>query len=81
MLFDTVHLLKYIRNNWLNLKDDDRAFVFPDNENRSVIRRASFSDLIVLYNMEKAITIKQAYLLTWKCLFPNSIERQNVKWI
>ena len=30
MLFDTVHLLKCIRNNWLNLKDDDRAFVFPD---------------------------------------------------
>ena len=29
--------------------------------------------------MEKNLTIKQAYLLSWKYLYPNSIERRNVK--
>ena len=29
--------------------------------------------------MEKSVTIKQAYRLSWKALHPHSIERQNVK--
>ena len=30
MLFDTVHLLKCLRNNWIHLKDTVKEFVFPD---------------------------------------------------
>ena len=30
--------------------------------------------------MEKSLTIKQAYRLSWKALHPHSIERQNVKF-
>ena len=29
ILFDFVHILKSIRNNWLNLKDHDRTFIYP----------------------------------------------------
>ena len=79
MLFDTVHILKCICNTCLNVKDNDRAFVFPDFDDNSVIRCASFSDLTTLCSMEKNLTIKQSYLLSWKYLYPNSIERRNVK--
>ena len=30
LLFDFVHILKSIRNNWLNLKDYDRTFAYPN---------------------------------------------------
>ena len=30
ILFDTVHLIKFIRNNWINLKNNQKTFYFPD---------------------------------------------------
>ena len=30
ILFDFVHIIKSIRNNWLNLKDYDLTFTYPD---------------------------------------------------
>ena len=38
-----------------------------------------FFYLITLHHMEKEHTLKDGYLLTWKSLFPNAIERHNVK--
>ena len=32
LFFDIVHIIKSIRNNWLNLKDYDRTFIFPKFE-------------------------------------------------
>ena len=29
LIFDIVHIIKSIRNNWLNLKDNEKVFVFP----------------------------------------------------
>ena len=37
ILFDTVHLLKCLRNNWINLKDTAKEFVFPDFSDSNVI--------------------------------------------
>ena len=79
MLFDTVHLLKCLRNNWINLKDTAKEFVFPDFSDSNVISKACFAYLVTMYHMEKKSIVKEAYLLTWKALFPNSLERQNVK--
>ena len=31
-LFDSVHLLKSVRNNWINLKNTHKTFTFPDIE-------------------------------------------------
>ena len=77
LLFNTVHLLKYIRNNWINKADE--TFVYPSITDSTSVMHASFSNLIDLYHMEKANVLKDGYLLNWKALFPNANERQNVK--
>ena len=78
ILFDTVHLLKCIRNNWINDVEKNR-FTFPDFSDNTVLLNAVFSDLINIYHMEKESILKDGYKLTWKSLFPNNIDRQNVK--
>ena len=37
LLFDSVHLLKSIRNNWLNQKDNLQAFSFPTFESEELL--------------------------------------------
>ena len=32
LFFDIVHIMKSIRNNWLNLKDYEKTFIYPDFE-------------------------------------------------
>ena len=56
-----------------------RIFTFPGFYYYNEIFRASFAELEHVYEMEKSLTIKQAYRLSWKALHPHSIERQNVK--
>ena len=51
-LFDSVHLLKSVRNNWINLKNTQNTFTFPDIEDNTVILHASFDHLKVVYNIE-----------------------------
>ena len=29
LFFDIVHIIKFVRNNWLNLKDYETVFIFP----------------------------------------------------
>ena len=77
LLFNTVQLLKYIRNNWIN--EADETFVYPSFNDSTSVMHASFSNLIDLYHMEKANVVKDGYLLNWKALFPNANERDNVK--
>ena len=81
ILFDSVHILKCIRNNWINLKNFKKTFTFPGFNDYNEIFRASFTELEHVYEMEKSLTIKQAYRLSWKALHPHSIERQNVKLV
>ena len=76
MLFDTVHILKSLKNNWIHLKDTAKECVFPDFSDSNVIRKPCFAHLVTMYHMEKSI-VKEAYLLTWKALFPHSPKRQN----
>ena len=82
-LFDTVHLLKSVRNNWLGQKDCDKTFSFPSfpysgTENTDVVT-ASFSHLRRLYASERDSIVKLAPSLTYKALYPSNLERQNVK--
>ena len=44
LLFDTVHLLKCIRNYWIN--QADKTFVYPDCHNNSSLKHESFLYLI-----------------------------------
>ena len=58
-LFDSVHLLKSVRNNWINLKNTHKTFTFPDIEDNTVILHASFDHLKVVYNIEVNSTLNK----------------------
>lgn len=76
-VIDTVHILKNIRNNWLNQKPF-QIMKYP-NINDSEIKHASFECLKELHRKEQNQLLKFGYTLTLKALNPTPIERQNVK--
>ena len=78
-LFDSVHILKCIRNNWINFKNHKKTFTFPNFEDDEKLSRASFAELENLYLLETSHTLKKAPNLSWKALHPHSLERQSVK--
>ena len=81
-LFDTVHLFKCIRNNWLAQKDDEKTFLFPSLDSTSSsegsMLKASFYHLRKLFCEEQSSVVKLAPALNSKSLFPTSTEKQNV---
>lgn len=79
-LFDTVHLFKCIRNNWLAQKDCEKTLMFPSlYKQESTVLKASFAHLKKLYCEEKASAVKLAPALNQKSISPTSTEKQNVK--
>lgn len=75
-LYDSVHLLKCIKNNWMNPKND-KILSFPDFETGEK-KTANFNSLISLHQLEHDKLLKFGYSLSLKALFPSSFERQNV---
>ena len=78
LLFDSVHILKCVRNNWINLKNYRKTLIFPEIDSLGNMVQASFVDLEVIHNLEMSKILKKALQLTWKALHPHSLERQNV---
>ena len=86
-MFDFVHILKSIRNNWINLKNINQTFIHPDLSTINLshiayplrINAASFDDIRQQYLSEKHKVAKLAPRLTAKSCWPTSLERQNVK--
>lgn len=78
LLFDTVHLFKSIRNNWLNQKNMEQSFTFSHIEHFSQILSANLTDLKKLYLSEGTKIVKLAPALLNKVLYPSNLERQNV---
>lgn len=76
LLFDTVHILKRICNNWIT--KCDRVLKFPDFNNFEVIVTAVFEYLELMYKKEKGSLIKYGFLLSFKALFPSNTRVQNV---
>lgn len=75
-VIDTVHILKCIRNNWLN--KPNQQFLYPSfADAHSDV--ASFGALKQMYASENGLILKHGYSLSLKSLYPSSIERQNVK--
>ena len=73
ILFNFVHIIKSIRNNWLNLKDYDLTFKYPDMLIYSLLpsstsnqNEAKLNDIGLLYKAEQHSTIKQANRLSSK---------------
>jgi hypothetical protein len=77
-LFDSVHLLKCIRNNWINQVDQTLRYPDDTTETTGVLCKASFAHLKQLYDSERAAAVKLAPGLTFTALNPNSLQRQNV---
>lgn len=71
LLYDLVHILKNIRNNWLNKSDSETFFCYPNFETNQ-FQLASFQHLRTLYNIESPLFIKKAHKLNKK----NVISRQ-----
>ncbi|VEN51583.1 unnamed protein product, partial [Callosobruchus maculatus] len=74
LMFDTVHLLKNIRNNWLNLKNITKTFIFPDFDNNKLVRKANFVDIRNFYKLDANLLVKAAPKLNYKTVYPSSIE-------
>ena len=78
-LFDSVHLIKAIRNNWINQTGPDQKIYFPDPFDKKILF-ANLNYLKEIYEKEKNSVVKSAPKLSQKVLYPNSIERQNVTY-
>ena len=78
LLFDFVHILKSIRNNWLNLKDFNKTFQYPQFDYFTTTNIASFQDVRLLYRSDQHSVLKLAPRLTAKSCWPSNLERQNV---
>lgn len=86
-VIDFVHLIKSIRNNWLNQKNIDKCFFYPlfgEEPGASVghnFYTASFSALRNLFDAEFDCLAKFGFKLSLKALNPSNFERQNVKLV
>lgn len=82
-MIDTVHILKCIRNNWINQRTTDQCMYYPDFDNPfdGEIKTASFETLKELYELEKGYFATYNRSLTFKSVNPNSLERQSVKLV
>ena len=72
LLFDTVHLLKCIRNNWITEKSQRLTL-----DNMTV---GSFSDVKTLYELEKNSILKTTRL-TYASVNPSKLQLQNVQHV
>ena len=76
LLFDPVHNLKNIYNNFLARK----VFVCPPMaENLPDGCRAAFDDIIALHDLEATMPLKKAHRLTVSALHPKSVEKTSVQ--
>ncbi|KAF2889763.1 hypothetical protein ILUMI_16410, partial [Ignelater luminosus] len=76
-VIDTVHILKNIRNNWLNKRNQD--FKYPNFSNMEISEMASFEALKEMHASESTSLLKYGFNLSLKTLYPSNLERQNVK--
>ena len=77
LLFDPVHLLKCIRNKWINSKSQQLYFTPPNESSASI---ASWSDIIDLYKKEQNNSIKRT-TLTYSAVNPSPFDHQKVSLV
>lgn len=74
--YDSVHVMKSWRNNWL--KEKSNTFCYPAWDDFNQICLARFSVLRNIYESEKNSLVKAAPKLNHKTVYPNNLERQQV---
>ena len=84
-IFDSVHILKCIRNNWFGQKDASKCifpkFCFNGNHELNNVQSASFCTLQKLHALESQSLLKHCSKMTAKALSPSNLERQNVNFV
>jgi hypothetical protein len=68
-IIDSVHILKNIRNNWIN-KEPQHMICPPFKDEDCESKIASFETLKELYRIEKDSLLKYGYSLSLKALYP-----------
>ncbi|KAF2885617.1 hypothetical protein ILUMI_20559 [Ignelater luminosus] len=76
-VIDTVHILKNIRNNWLNKRN--QGFKYPNFSNMEISETVSFEALKEMHASESTSLLKNGFNLSLKTLCPSNLERQNVR--
>lgn len=76
--FDSVHVGKCLRNNWLNQKDPEKTFRYPCFSDFKRTCSAKFAILREIYSKESGLLIKTAPKLNFKTVYPCNLERQQV---
>ena len=84
-IFDSVHLLKSIRNNWLNVKTVNKSMYYPSfnfahlvSANCESAQTASIGTLKKLLEHDSRNLLKYSYRLNSKALNPSNLDRQKV---
>lgn len=70
-VFDSVHLLKCIRNNWINQKSPRQSLFFPEFNSSDIAVKmltASFYNLKKMHELETGGLLKYSFGLTLKAL-------------
>ena len=62
MLFDAPHMMKCVRNNWLNVKSLGRSFEYPEFV-PGFGKIATYENLEDLYHLEKEKLLKPVYFI------------------
>ena len=78
LIFDFVHIIKTVRNNWINQIDSNHTFSCPSLVSCGYTLKVPFQDLRNLFKLEQNSVAKTAHRLTVKSCWPSSLERQNV---
>lgn len=81
--FDAVHLFKNIRNNWVNLHDEFKTFLYPNwqtihDTNDKEIRQAKFSQVQSLYRAQSNLCLSTCFKLSYQAVHPAGFDRQKV---
>lgn len=77
-MFDTVHILKCIRNNWQTKRNVNKTLCYTDMNDPSKILCAQYRHLELVYEKEKECLVKYGHTLSAKVLYPSAIQKQNV---
>lgn len=75
-IFDTVHIMKCIRNNWETKKNENLSIHYPNMKDNNVILTAQYCHLELLYQLEKNSLIKYSHTLSNKVIYPSNIQKQ-----
>ena len=85
-LFDSVHTLKCIRNNWIGQKGASKCMLLPKfyhngNQKLDSIQSDPFYTLQKLHALGSQLILRCYHKLTTKTLSPTNLERQNANFI